>query len=231
MMGKTHMVGGVLAGAVVSKFFYSGGLVTTGIYVGTLIGGSVLGSLLPDIDKKESTIGRKLWFISWPIYFFRLIIKLFANIFPEGKARKALEELDEDLGHRGIAHSLITWAVLTAILLIFKAYIIDFIIAATHKLLIHIPYTFHITNTAILQKSIFTFLLGTSIGMLSHIILDLLTSEGIALFSPFIDIKFKIPLFKTGGVAEILFRGCLCVAVLLITYKWIIPYVKLNKIL
>lgn len=44
----------------------------------------LLGSLFPDIDEPKSTIGRKFWFISWPI-------KLLSHILPF-------------LKHRGITH-------------------------------------------------------------------------------------------------------------------------------
>ncbi len=204
MMGRTHKVGGALTGIVISRFFYTDDLMITGICFASLVCGSILGSLLPDIDKKESTIGRSLWFISWPIYFVRLIIKLLSYILP-GRAKKFFKNLDKDLSHRGIAHSLITWAVLTTILW-----------QCSLNLLPGIP--------LVLQISISKFLLGVSLGMLSHIILDMLTNNGVALFSPVTNVKIKIPLIniRTGGFVESFLRVIMCLLFFVILYNSVV---------
>lgn len=220
MMGKTHKAGGLLAGVLVSNMYFSNDLVTAGIQIGALLTGSVIGSLLPDIDKKESTIGRILWFISWPIYLFRLLLRLLADVMP-GKAKKVLREIDEDMAHRGIAHSLITWAILT---LIFKVSISFFhmdtlLMNVINKILPYFHFSEITMNTRLLQSGILTFLMGVSIGMLSHIILDCLTPEGVAIFSPFIDKRVGIPLISTNGVLEGVFQFVLCVAIVILAYK------------
>ena len=186
MMGRTHKAGGVLTGVVASRLFYSDDLYLTGICIVTLVGGCVLGSLLPDIDKKESTIGRILWFISWPIYFLRLMFKLLADLFP-GKIKRAFKKADKDFGHRGIAHSLVTWAVLTASFWSGYTFLMSYV-------------------STVVQMSLFAFLLGVSLGMISHIALDLLTGGGVALFSPVSNIKIKMPCIEIRGFAEFILR-------------------------
>jgi inner membrane protein len=212
-MGKTHKVGGTLAAVVASRFFYSEDLITTGICIGSLIIGSVLGSLLPDIDKKESTIGRILWFISWPIYILRVIMKLLAKILP-GILKKPFKEMDEDLGHRGVAHSLITWLVLSISFWLGQAFILKKLIVISNML----PKDLQI-DPLIIQNGIFAFLLGVSIGMLSHILLDILTNDGVALLSPFIDTKFGILSIKTRSFTETVIRNLMVIVTVVIVYK------------
>lgn len=234
MMGRTHKAGGVLAGVLIGGFLVSGNPVSIVVCTGALIGGCIMGSLLPDIDKKESTIGRTLWFISWPIYFFRLLVKLFAYIFP-GILKKAFQELEEDTGHRALAHSLITWAVLSGSFWMCRSYIFGWILHGGKKLLSLIPMKLpdinhyigalmsdiHISNLLI-HKSIGLFIIGTSIGMLSHLFLDLFTPGGVALLSPVIDKKVEIPIIKTNGLAEKALGGIMTIAAIWLAYKDII---------
>ena len=53
---KTHINGGILVGLYVSIHMQSKALIPTGIF----IGGALLGSLLPDIDHRNSYIGKKV---------------------------------------------------------------------------------------------------------------------------------------------------------------------------
>lgn len=245
MMGKTHEVGGALAGVIVSGFLYTADSVTTTVSLGTLVFGAMLGSLLPDIDKKESKIGRILWFISWPIYIFRLIIKLLSGFFP-GVIKKALQEIDEDLEHRGIAHSLITWSILSAILWIFRlqvlpgllrvgSWIIQIVLDIIPKghlrsmILAIGSWITHIVkiDPSLLNKGIMTFVIGIIIGMLSHILLDILTNDGVAIFSPFIDKKISILSINTGSFAETLICGLMAVVTIAMVYKDYYHYIKI----
>lgn len=53
---KTHINGGILAGLYVSIQMHNKSLIPTGIF----IGGALLGSVLPDIDHRNSYIGKKV---------------------------------------------------------------------------------------------------------------------------------------------------------------------------
>lgn len=245
MMGKTHEAGGALAGVIVSRFFYTTDPVTTTVSFGTLVLGAMLGSLLPDIDKKESKIGRILWFISWPIYIFRLILKLLAGIFP-GIIKKACQEIDEDFEHRGIAHSLITWSILSAILWIFRLQILPTLLRAgswlvqiaidiipkgqLRSLILDVGnWITHIVkiDPGLLNRGIMTFVIGIIVGMLSHILLDILTNDGVAILSPFIDKKVSILSINTGSFAETLICGLLAVVTIAMVYKDYYHYIKI----
>ncbi len=85
----------------------------------------------------------------------------------------------------------------------------------THSLLSLLPYLLLIELSVFLNVSREIFILmvlGLLIGHLSHMILDLLTSQGIALLYP---IKRKVHLapFKTGGKAERVISRCLMASI------------------
>lgn len=95
MNNKTHKVGGLCSGLIVSTIMFSknpelGNLISSGL----IISGATIGSLAPDIDHPESKVGRK--FLLRPISI--LISKLF--------------------GHRTITHSVVMSVFMTILLLI-----------------------------------------------------------------------------------------------------------------
>jgi inner membrane protein len=221
MMGKTHKTGGVLVGVVASDMFLQRNMIITGICVVLLINGAVLGSLLPDIDKKESTIGRKLWFISWPIYFMRLIIKLLSWLSPRA-FRSFYNKVHKAIGHRYLAHSLITWSVISFYIILGCFNLANYICS-----LVDINILMNTTDIQeVIKKGMFAFSLGISLGMLSHIILDLLTKEGVAIFAPIIDKRLRFPLqIRTNGFGEHII--CMIMNILIPVASFIIlfPYI------
>ena len=61
MNGETHKLGGVCTGIITSSLLLAQPYTSEKILLtGVLIGGSILGSLIPDIDHKESKIGNKM---------------------------------------------------------------------------------------------------------------------------------------------------------------------------
>jgi len=221
MMGKTHKTGGVLVGVVASDIFLQRNIIITSICIVILINGAVLGSLLPDIDKKESTIGRKLWFISWPIYFVRLIIKLLSWISPRA-FRPIYNKVHKAMGHRYLAHSLITWGIISFYIMwgsFTLANYMDSII--TINLLVN-PADIH----EVLRKGMHAFSLGISLGMLSHIILDMLTKEGVAIFAPIIDKRLRFPLqIRTNGFGENMISMIMKVLIPIVCFLILFPYI------
>ena len=98
MLGKTHRVGGLCTGVIMSSILMNSSIVTDFsserfILSSALVCGSVFGSLLPDIDHPDSTLGRKVKPLSLCI--------------------------DKIFGHRGLFHSPLLYIVLTGLLLIF----------------------------------------------------------------------------------------------------------------
>ncbi len=70
---KTHINGGILMGLYVNLQLTNKSLISTGIFLGT----ALVGSLLPDIDHKNSYIGRKVKTVSKAINKFAGHRKLF----------------------------------------------------------------------------------------------------------------------------------------------------------
>lgn len=221
MMRKTHKTGGVLVGVAACDMFLQKNVIITCIYVIVLINGSVLGSLLPDIDKKESTIGRKLWFISWPIYFFRLIIKLCSIISPR-IFRPFFNKVHKNTGHRYLAHSLITWGILS-----FWFMWGSFTLAHYISSMVQFNFSMNSIDTNdVIRKGLYAFSLGISLGMFSHIILDLMTKEGIAIFAPIFDKRFKFPFhIPTNGFREKIVRIIMTILIPIVGYIILFPYV------
>lgn len=101
MNGRTHKVGGacagVLAGAMLLQPPYTFDKM---LLTGVLVGGSLIGSLMPDIDHKGSTIGHQM----------KLTSTVISNLF----------------GHRGMTHAPIIHILTTIILLLIGGTLTDF---------------------------------------------------------------------------------------------------------
>ncbi|MEK4426188.1 metal-dependent hydrolase [Solibacillus sp. FSL K6-1523] len=73
-----------------------------------------------------------------------------------------------------------------------------------------------------------TFTIGLLLGMISHLILDMGTRQGIKLFFP-IKIRVRLPLtIKTGGKVEQVIFAALCVLSLYFSYEMIMDIVKIT---
>ena len=92
MTGKTHKVGGICTGVIASTMILNTPYtIDKMILTTTMISGSILGSLMPDIDHKGSTIGSRV----------KLLSTFLSNVF----------------GHRGMTHSPIVHMLITILLL------------------------------------------------------------------------------------------------------------------
>ncbi len=173
MTGKTHRIGGIVAGVAFIKLSGQDNL----DIVASVITGSVLGSLLPDIDHPKSTISRKLWFVSWPLVILRAAIRQTASTLPKSEEKK----IDGIIGHRGITHSLL------ACISIGCAFLgLGFIMRDSLG-------THYETYTSLI--------LSLLLGMISHLFLDFF-SNGIPLFCPVTNKRFGFKWIKTGSIAE-----------------------------
>jgi len=93
MNGKTHKIGGVCAGIIATSMLIEAPYSFDKILIGgVLIGGSIIGSLMPDIDLPSSTVGKKVKPLSYLIH----------QIF----------------GHRGITHTPILHIICSIFLLL-----------------------------------------------------------------------------------------------------------------
>lgn len=128
MKYQTHIAGGIVLGVCASSFFDYPPAPTVIYYAGILIG-----SLLPDLDHTKSFLGKKLRFISKPL--FKLV------------------------GHRTLTHSL-------------------FMIVLGLEM--------------IRLSSYHPMVVGLTLGIISHILLDILTPQGVALLYPFSRKRYKL---------------------------------------
>lgn len=96
MLGKTHKIGGLCTGILISNMYIGTNLTSNNIKLALLFtGASVLGSLIPDIDHRGSTISNK------------------------NKATEGVSMIVSLFGHRGITHAPITYLLLFLIPSIF----------------------------------------------------------------------------------------------------------------
>lgn len=176
MMAPTHRIGGIAAGTVMAALVkpdISGGVI--------LLVGAVLGSLLPDIDNRHSSISRKWPLISLLVTIGQTVIRGLSALLP-GKQKRYVRSL---IGHRGITHSLCPVIVLPLV-----AAAVGYL--SGYKI-----------------KGLYT-ALGLAGGMLSHLAFDMLAG-GVPLLMPFTTKRICIARIKTGGIAEWIFRVILIV--------------------
>lgn len=175
MTGYTHMLAGLCAGIAVIEWK---GLLTPGS--GLLVtGGILLGSILPDIDNRNSTVSHRLPVAGSVINMLQKGVRFLSYLLP-GRAGRRIRET---AGHRGITHSLLFPALL------------------------------------LLCPGGNFFILGTSAGIMVHILLDML-SGGVPLFLPFSGIRITLGKIRTGGILDtVVIRWGLCgLAVMLLAH-------------
>lgn len=189
---KAHRLGGVCAGIIAGIYLTETPTVNSIPVFYTLAVASGIGSLLPDFDQPDSYAGQMIYPVS----------KLINAIF----------------GHRKLLHSpawtiLVIWAMyyglkfippswLLPIILVFT--FASFILFGDHPKLF-LPW---LAFTAVVMIQIYSFfpkevfynllVMGLSIGIVSHLLLDMMTVSGIPLFFPFSTRGISIAKFKTN---------------------------------
>ncbi len=187
MMGKTHMLGGIcLAGSVVlvgQSIHPLPDLITLAAF----FGGSVVGSLLPDIDEPDSKISRKMPVVSTLLSADRHRKSRAAKrwFMTEEERARAKTQL-RDASHRGRTHYLLPWSI----------YLIISVIFALFEAKAH--------TGDMLWCMLLAFLVGINPGAFSHLLLDIISGK-IPLFAPFYRKSIGICLFRTGGFLELIF--------------------------
>ncbi len=177
MMAPTHRLGGLAAGMAAMGILGP----DTYLEAGLLLGGAVLGSLLPDIDNGRSSISRRWSVVSLLVSLGQAFIRGLSGLLP-GKPRGYVRSL---IGHRGITHSLAA-------------------VALTAGLIVFVGHDFQVESVSCYTA------LGIGAGMLSHLLLDMLAG-GIPLFMPFSVKRIRLGGLKTGGAGEWAFRGALVI--------------------
>lgn len=99
MTGTTHRLGGIIAGIGTMELLGIHDLKTQGI----IIGASIVGSLIPDIDNPQSTISYKIPVMRSIVGILQGAIRLTTNLLP----RKQKQYVRSCIGHRGVTHSIL----------------------------------------------------------------------------------------------------------------------------
>ena len=223
-MNRTaHIVGGTCAGVLTSTLMVENLYTVEGaIFSGILIGSSIWGSLLPDIDHPESTFGKKVPVIS----------KL----------------ISATGGHRGVTHAPLIYMLLLSLFLLINNNLITFIIVlgleyfiskiiATTLYKLHIkllkkPYLLHWALYLIMIVCTFQvngylnliysqMLIGIFVGAMSHIFMDSLTVGGTPWLYPISRRKFRILKLRTGENEGL---GMLIVSMITIATVYLIKF-------
>lgn len=176
MMAATHRLGGLAAGVAVAVALHAEPIESS-----VIIAGAVLGSLIPDIDNRNSSISRRWRVLSLVVTVGQAVIRGMSNLFPV-RQKNYIRSL---IGHRGITHSfvpVVALPLITALISYSIGYAEDGFCAA----------------------------LGLAAGILSHLLFDMLAG-GVPLFMPFSVKRVKLAAIKTGGAVEWLFRAALII--------------------
>lgn len=204
MTGKTHIVGGFAAATatlyLASTLGMQPGEQIPLISCGSYILSSSIAALFPDVDERKSMIGRRLIIV--PLLF--AIVQIFFKIlifFSFGKWKEKLKRKTRAIMHRGIAHYLITWEILT-------------LIAVLGGVTVYVLGYGSIT--------LYMALTGASLGYLSHLVLDILSGR-IKLLAPYSDKWIGCNMFPCRSIREkliarpaLLFAGGYCLYKLLL---------------
>ncbi len=177
MTWKTHLLGGIAASAGAALLYHniSDKVIPYDVLVpGLVISG--LSALLPDVDEIKSKAGKILLPVSLLFFVVQTLIKII-TAFTFGKLKRRIRENTSFLMHRGICHYPIT------VFFISIAAGISVIIFANDKRI----WLMHV--------------LAFTIGLLSHIILDIVSGR-IALLFPFSKKRIGMKLFESGGAME-----------------------------
>ena len=179
MTGSTHKIGGFTFSLLflwINAYLQILPIAFISIYTPFFMVGCILGALFPDIDHPKATISRYLWPIAWPIYLTQKIIRA---IFKKKKTQFA-KNICSTVGHRGIAHWMTIAVAYMFLILCLLVYIRGYIT---------LDITFSIVSF---------FLIGTTVGNVSHVVLDLFNETGLPLFAPFSFKRIHLANVKTG---------------------------------
>jgi len=204
MTGKTHMLGGLLAGTAIVKVTESimpAGSIAV-VESGIFMLSSMVTALLPDVDEKNSKAGRKLFIIPVTLGIIKTVL-LFMELFTFGYIKKKIREIRKALNHRGIFHWLFTWGILSLIVCLFGIRIYSLVDGSGYS------------NTLLL---LLVLVVGFIPGYFSHIMLDLISGK-IQLLAPFNKRWYGITLVECESLIEkLLVRPVLIMAILYLIF-------------
>jgi inner membrane protein len=187
MTGKTHILGGALASLGIAKIaglsprFHE--LVSHELI--PFIVGSMIGSLLPDIDHPNSLISRKFPVIAaWFSMDRRRKRRKARNFFLSDEEREEANIVYRDASHRGRTHYLLPWVIVLGV-----------------STMLYLMNSYFFKSSGIFWTTIIG--AGIGVGAVSHILLDMVSGK-VPAFAPFCRKSFGMRLFKVNGLMEVI---------------------------
>lgn len=200
MQGRAHLLFGLAVGVATSVFCKDFCDIQN---LPSLVTGAAAGSLILDIDNPTSTVGSKFPLIS--------------------------NFIKKTIGHRNFLHSLLNVLLFYILgtlsikfinnsILLYIIYILlgfYFFKSSPKNILAKIAFVYiGVTITMYFVTDLHFLLLGLSLGMLSHLLCDAFTTEGVAFFLPFSNKRYSFRHVNSGKQTEffyvILFSACYC---------------------
>lgn len=225
MKGKTHIAFGCMLGAVAAVATYKS--LGTGdpiIYGSTILVGTGIGSLVPDIDAENALITQKLGLAGKAVakgLKHRGITHTLLGLFIFALSTLALSSLVNTLYDGGIVGRILVAGVMTLIFsCLYKR--IEFIRVSLRKLFKQkasvtklISYTLVFLTVAILSDYFIQFIqvfsLSLVLGYLSHLISDSFNVSGCPWLYPFINKYYSVGKFRTGQNDGVFLSGALII--------------------
>lgn len=202
MRYRSHAIGGLALGVATTSILYQSNVFTApSNIVLSLMGGALVGSLIPDIDHPNSYISKRFVVLSWITNLFLWLIKgitsllLFISFWLKENQKQEILKMFE---HRGIFHTLLF------------AFLLTFLVGL-------IP-----INEEILKM----LQLGFLVGYLSHLLMDMLTVSGVKILFPITTHTFHYPLIRlhTGKMLDEIIASSIFIflsIVIMLTTKFI----------
>ena len=202
MRYRSHAIGGLALGVATTSILYQSNVFTSpSNIVLSLMGGALVGSLIPDIDHPNSYISKRFVVLSWITNLFLWLIKgitsllLFISFWLKENQKQEILKMFE---HRGIFHTLLF------------AFLLTFLVGL-------IP-----INEEILKM----LQLGFLVGYLSHLLMDMLTVSGVKILFPITTHTFHYPLIRlhTGKMLDEIIASSIFIflsIVIMLTTKFI----------
>lgn len=176
MNGYTHKIGGTCAGITAVTLALQQPISPEKLAVSAfIIAGAAVGSLLPDIDHKNSTISKKHKITAW----------IFTHLFE----------------HRGFTHAPLIQLLFSALLFYLGREL-----------------------SGIIGYCYLGTVIGLTIGLLSHTLLDMLTVGGIPLLYPFSKKKIHLMNLKTAKHSGVVAIFTIFLTVLVVGGKLVMLY-------
>lgn len=222
MLGPTHRIGGIAAGALITLSIETVlhiQLKDPILFASIAMAGGAIGSLIPDIDSPTSTLGRRIKPVSKAISgtlghrggTHTILAWILFSIF----TIMVGNELESYLSSSGDLKKLVVFATVNSFIMVSSGLFLLNSMPIKHAkkevrqyklyiILVIVAITFYLTKEYNMDMLgyIQVYLLGVNIGYLSHIILDMITREGVPLFRPLFKFKVSLGPFKTGSNIE-----------------------------